>query len=278
MHHAFSTATDTASLTVNPVADTPSVTGATTNEDTQSTSGLVISRNVVDGAEVTHYKITGITDGTLYKNDGVTQITNGSFITFAEGNAGLKFTPDADFNGTGNFTIQASTTNNDSGLGGSTTVANITVDPINDAPVLDPNGTMTLTTISEDDIANSGDLVSAIIASGGGDRITDVDSGALEGIAIFGLVSSNGTWQYNTGSSWTDVGSVSVANSLLLRASDSLRFVPDGLNADSAFVTFAAWDQTTGTAGSKVDTSVYGGTTAFSDQVETAAISVTASQ
>ena len=45
---AFSTATDTASLVVNPVADTPSVTNATTNEDTQTTSGLVISRNVAD--------------------------------------------------------------------------------------------------------------------------------------------------------------------------------------------------------------------------------------
>src|SRR5207244_3996616 len=43
--------TDTFLLTVNPVGDTPSVTNATTNEDTQSTSGLVISRNPVDGAE-----------------------------------------------------------------------------------------------------------------------------------------------------------------------------------------------------------------------------------
>ncbi|MDA1250804.1 MAG: DUF4347 domain-containing protein [Planctomycetota bacterium] len=129
---AFSTASDIASLVVNPVADTPSVTNATTNEDTQTSSGLVLSRNVADGAEVTHFKITGITSGTLYQNDGVTQITNGSFITFAEGNAGLKFTPDADFNGTGNFTIQGSTSNSDPGLGGSTTVANVTV---NDAPV-----------------------------------------------------------------------------------------------------------------------------------------------
>ena len=80
-------------ITVNPVADTPSVTNATTNEDTQTTSGLVISRNAADGAEVTHFKITGITNGTLFQNDGTTAINNGDFITFAEGNAGLKFTP-----------------------------------------------------------------------------------------------------------------------------------------------------------------------------------------
>ena len=89
---AFSTATDTASLVINPVADTPSVTNAATNEDTQTTSGLVISRHVADGVEVTHFKITGISNGTLYQTDGTTPITSGAFITFAEGNAGLRFT------------------------------------------------------------------------------------------------------------------------------------------------------------------------------------------
>ena len=70
--------------------------------------------------EVTHFKITGISNGTLYQNDGTTQITNGTFITFAQGNAGLKFTPTANFNGSGSFTVQASTSNGDAGLGGST--------------------------------------------------------------------------------------------------------------------------------------------------------------
>src|SRR5260221_12473740 len=44
------TATRTFTVTVNPVGDTPSVTNGTTNEDTQTTSGLGISRNVPDGA------------------------------------------------------------------------------------------------------------------------------------------------------------------------------------------------------------------------------------
>ena len=147
---AFSTATDTASLVINPVADTPSVTNATTNEDTQTTSGLVISRNAADGAEVTHFKITGISNGTLYKNDGTTQISNGTFITFAEGNAGLKFTPTANFNGSGSFTVQASTANGDAGLGGSTVVATITVNAVNDAPVLDNTKSPALTAQNED--------------------------------------------------------------------------------------------------------------------------------
>src|SRR5258708_24768872 len=92
-----------ATITVNPVADTPSVTNATTNEDTQTTTGLVISRNAVDSTEVTHFKITSITNGSLFKNDGTTPIVNGQFITFAEGNAGLKFTPTTNFNDISRF-------------------------------------------------------------------------------------------------------------------------------------------------------------------------------
>jgi uncharacterized repeat protein (TIGR01451 family) len=109
------------------VADTPSVTNATTNANTQTTSGLVISRNPADGAEVTHFKITNITGGLLFKNNGTTPINNGDFITFAEGNAGLKFTP-----GTvnGSFLVQASLSASDAGLGGGTVQATIIVNPL----------------------------------------------------------------------------------------------------------------------------------------------------
>lgn len=84
-----------ASVTVNvsPVADTPSITGATTIEAIQTTSGLVVSRNAADGAEVTHFKITGVTGGTLFLNDGVTPVAINSFITSAQGQSGLRFTP-----------------------------------------------------------------------------------------------------------------------------------------------------------------------------------------
>src|SRR5256885_12124567 len=83
--------------------------------------------NPVDGAEVTHFKITGITGGTLFKNNGTTQINNGDFITFAEGNAGLKFTPGTT---NGSFTVQASLSASDAGLGGGTVTATITVNAV----------------------------------------------------------------------------------------------------------------------------------------------------
>ena len=128
---------DTFVLTVTAVADTPSVTNATTNEDTQTTSGLVISRNAADGAEVTNFKITGITNGTLFKNNGTTQINNGDFITFAEGNAGLKFTPAANLfspiTTPFSFDVQGATDASGSGLSPAAT-ATITVDPVADVP------------------------------------------------------------------------------------------------------------------------------------------------
>jgi hypothetical protein len=120
----------TASFDITAVADAPSVTNATTNANTQTTSGLVISRNPSDGAEVTHFKITGITGGSLFKNDGVNPINNGDFITFTEGNGGLKFTPGTT---NGSFLVQASLSNSDAGLSslsGGTAVATIVIDPL----------------------------------------------------------------------------------------------------------------------------------------------------
>jgi len=270
---------------INPVADTPSVTNATTNEDTQTTSGLVISRNAGDGAEVTYFKITGITNGTLYKNDGVTQITNDSFITFAEGNAGLKFTPTADFNGSGSFTVQASTSNGDGGLGGSTVVANITVNAANDAPVLDNSKSPALTAQNEDSgapVGAVGTLVSSLVdfasPTGQVDNVTDVDSGALLGIAITAAYTANGTWWYsiNGGTNWNALGAVDTNNARLLAtdANTRLYFQPNA-NYDgtlSSAITFRAWDQTSGANGGSADTTTNGGTTAFSTITDTASL------
>lgn len=119
------TSLGTIAIDISPMADTPSVTGTTVPAGTQSTTGLVLSRNPADGAETTHFKITGISNGTLYKNDGTTQINNGDFITFAEGNAGLKFTSSGASDGS--FTAQASSSAIDAGLGGASVVATIDV-------------------------------------------------------------------------------------------------------------------------------------------------------
>ena len=120
-------APQTFTINVTGVADTPSVTNATTPVNAQTTSGLVISRNAADGVEVTHFQITNITGGTLFKNNGTTQINNNDFITFAEGNQGLKFTPALNSNTNGSFDVQASLNNTAGGLGGGTATATITI-------------------------------------------------------------------------------------------------------------------------------------------------------
>lgn len=153
----------------------------------------------------------------------------------------------------------------------------ITLTPqrVNDAPVL-TSATPTMSAITEDATSNSGQLVSAIVNNS---TISDVDSGAITGgIAITGLNSGNGTWQYrlnNTGD-WLNMGALSDSSALLLRPADAIRFLPNGENATSASFTYRAWDQTAGTAGQTADTSTTGGTAAFSTGSNSASISVTA--
>ena len=151
-----------------------------------------------------------------------------------------------------------------------TDTADITVTAVNDAPVLTA-ATPSLPTINEDDIGNGGIQISTLL----GGSVSDVDSGALGGIAVTGLVSGNGTWEYSTdgGLTWIAVGTVSDSSALLLRAGDYIRFVPDGENADTASFDFRAWDQTSGLFGTKVDTSPNGGIDAHSQRLPTRPIS-----
>ncbi len=113
--------TATLNTSVISVADTPTVTGSMTSEGTQTSTGLVVSRNAVDGPDVNFFQITNITGGTLFLNNGTTQISNGNFITYAQANAGLKFTPSPGLNGLNTlafgFDVQAATSPTPTGLG-----------------------------------------------------------------------------------------------------------------------------------------------------------------
>ena len=175
------------------------------------------------------------------------------------------------------------------GTGGSTPfstgsdTASITVTAVNDAPVLDNTGNMSLATIAEDipDAENVGTLVRDIILSAGGDRITDVDTGTVEGIALIGVDSSNGTWQFSTnnGVLWNACGSLSDPNATVLVSNSvtRIRFVPAANFSGSAFIVFRAWDGTSGQSNGAtgINVSVNGGTTAFSAASETASLTVT---
>ena len=223
---------------------------------------------------------------------GYTVTANGTTgnLAFTTGpsidNAGqLTYTPATNTSGTATFNVVAT----DNGSGTSPNVNQsapvsftITVNAQNDAPVLDNSGNMSLVAIDEDvpNASNPGTLVSDIILSAGGDRITDVDAGAVEGIAVTAVDNTNGTWQFSidNGTNWTPFGSPNATTARLLAANalTRVRFIPS-LNFNGTVdpgLTFRAWDQTSGTNGNTADVSINGGTTAFSTATETASITV----
>lgn len=89
------------------VGDTPEVSPATAFVG--ATSDLIIVKpNERDGAEVTHFHISGITNGTLYLSDGLTEVTNGQFITVIDGESGLLFVPTVRDTNQGSFLVDSS--------------------------------------------------------------------------------------------------------------------------------------------------------------------------
>lgn len=157
-----------------------------------------------------------------------------------------------------------------SGASAGSTTLRIALTGVNDAPVLTAT-TVSLPGLTGDQVNNGGRKVSAFLAA------TDADASALRGIAITGLQSGNGQWQFSTDgrNSWGAIGTVSDTGALLLRGADYIRFVPNGVNGTTADFTFRAWDQTSGATGTKADASAIGGETAFSVASGTAAIVVT---
>ncbi len=150
----------------------------------------------------------------------------------------------------------------------------------NTSPILNNTGNPSLVTITQDvtTTENVGTLISAILATGaGGDPITDVDTGAVEGIAVIGVDNTNGIWQYSIddGDNWIDFA-VSGTSATLLRDTEKIRFFPNlGYNG-TAKITFRAWDGSDGNASgtTDIDPGVGGNTTAYSTATETARIAI----
>ena len=159
--------------------------------------------------------------------------------------------------------------------------------PANRAPTLDAGKSPALTAELEDagaPVGAVGTLVSSLVdfavPAGQGDNVTDSDTGALLGIALTATDTTRGSWFYSTngGTTWITVGTVSDTSALLLAADANTRLYfqpnPNWNGGLAAAITFRAWDQTTGIAGTQVDTSVNGGTSAFSATTDTASLTV----
>jgi len=259
-------------LIIAAVNDAPALstvsdlTGAV--EDTPFTIDHYTLANAADEADADDatvgFRIEGVLAGTLSKGGAPA----GAGTTLAPGES-IAWTPPADAYGTLEaFTIVAW---DGAAPSASPVRVRVVVAAANDVPVLAPAGPA-LPSITEDDTGGAGTLVSAIV----GDTISDIDEGALEGIAIYAMTAENGAWQYSTdgGTTWQDVLSPSQAQALLLVPASRLRFRPDGNNGGTSTLSYYAWDQTTGSAGATADATSRGGTTAFSTAGDTVSITV----
>lgn len=287
----------TVSLTISPVNDAPVMTvpGAQgTNEDSavvfNSTNSNLITFSDADANNSNLRLSANTSNGTITLGGPATLVSlsgNGTSSVTAEGNStvllaalnGLAFTPTLNWNGLAVLSVSVDDLGN-SGSGGakydSEAIA-VSVLPVNDAPVLDNSGSMTLTAIDEENTDSVGDTVAAILASAGGDRITDPDSLPQEGIAVTTLDTSLGTWQYslNSGGSWTAFPAVSESSALLLDTGAMIRLVPNSNANGSTSLDFRAWDRTDGQApGTTADTLTNGGITSFSTATENATITI----
>jgi len=294
-----------ASIAVNVTAvnDAPELTPANPvlpgiNEDATSNNGATVGSfrgtvHDVDTGTQPGIAITGLTSGNGHWEY---QVAGGAWTAFPAGLAEtqavlladtdrVRFVPNGENATTATFTyrawdgstghagdvVDASHGGNSEAFSNASDQASIVVTAVNDAPVLDTDAPV-LTSLTEDERGSAGHSVSEWLVG-----MSDVDGGALQGMAITGLNSGNGAWEYSTdgGGTWHAVGTVSEDSALLLRDTDKVRFVPDGKNETTASFTYRAWDRSTGSAGGHADTSANGGDTAFSTGRNTASIVVT---
>ncbi|MGE0118721.1 MAG: tandem-95 repeat protein [Dongiaceae bacterium] len=160
------TSTATVGVTVNPVNDAPvaAADAVSTNEDTALTipvATLVGNDTDVDGDALTITSVQGAINGTV-------QLVGGNVV----------FTPAADYSGPASFTYTAS----DGNGGTSIATVNVTVNPVNDAPVA-----------AADAVSTNEDTALTIPVATLLDNDTDVDGDALTITSVQGAV--NGTVQ-----------------------------------------------------------------------------------
>ncbi len=243
-------------------------------------------------------------EGVTVTNSGTGSMTlSGSeadLNIFLDNTSNITFTSDANDTTAATLTV----TPNDGTDDGTDDTVTITIDAVNDAPVLDAAQSPVLTAIDEDagdddgsaadgdddgsnNANNPGTSVAAMVVDG---SITDVDGGAVEAIAVTQVDNTNGVWQYSTdsGASWNNFSGTTgssidlTATARLLDGSlggastQLVRFVPDANYSGTATITFHAWDKTSGSAGGTADASSTGNATPFSSASDTASVTINA--
>ena len=304
--------TQTRNIEITAVNDAPTVITTPTNIAYNEDDAVVITAiadipgggltdvdNAVLGVAVTGYTSTS---GTFeYSIDGGS--TWNSFVGVSDTDARLlrltdlvRFTPSTVNGGTlsinyrgwdqttGTVGSLADVTTNGgtTAYSSNTAVLNLNTADVNDAPVLNNSGTVTLATQAEDagaPVGGVGTVITSLVSLSG--NVNDVDNGSQTGIAITSANTTNGTWWVTTdgGTTWNALGSVSESAARVLNANSNTRiYFQSNANYNgtvSDAITFRAWDRSLGGNGSVQGASTNGGTTAFSTATETADITIT---
>jgi hypothetical protein len=306
---AFSTATDTVQLMVNPVNDAPTINTAShalsaITEDSASAATFVHSvLSSVNLKDVDENDQSGIAV-TILGGNGTWQYdahNSGSWVDMPavsvtsalllSPNTQIRYVGDENNGESASFSFRAwdqssgaSSTNGSpqtvdvSTNGGSTAFSysegstTISVSNVNDAPTINVGTDYSMVSVNEDASSTATVSVSTILANA---AHADVDTGTQSGLVITGE-SARGDWEYSLdgGKTWSGVSDVSATSALALSSTDLLRYVPDGERGEEATLTYQAWDQTNGSTGDTLDVSTHGGTTAFSSNSGTVSVGI----
>ncbi|MDQ1558709.1 MAG: type secretion system protein ImpB [Pyrinomonadaceae bacterium] len=224
-------------LAMNPPKGMPYVTDAETVSGVQTASGLVITPAAdADGKSTTHFKITAITGGKVFKSDGKTEIVD-NFITAAEGAEGLRFTPTDATVTTGNFTVQASKSDADTGLiTDASAIATITVKPKQNDPgtTTTPTAAPGAPTVTDAETTRANQTTSGLVITPSADPVgKDATHFKITGIEGGKVFKTNGTTPVAT----------TAANAFITAAEGAtgLKFTPDPAgNTDGKFTVQAS--------------------------------------
>ena len=153
--------------------------------------------------------------------------------------AGIRYTPDPDFNGNDSLTVSVSD-QGATGAGGEqsdTKTVAIHLDAVNDAPVVINGAIATLPAILEDAGNPPGDTIANLFGGHFSDAADEQSAfggsaaGGINGIVVTanGSSAATGRWQYlsdSAGAAWTDIGSATITTAKLFLATAKLRFLP----------------------------------------------------
>ena len=192
--------------------------------------------NASDGTAAGYYQVNGILNGTLFLHDGVTPLQNGQFITYAQGAAGLKFTPALNSTSDGSFTVQAATIPSSGGLVATPVTATIVLNgPLNNVPAMQTT-------------PQNAPLVFAV-ATNNAISISDAHAGTASAVSVT-LSATTGTVTLSTVAGLTisgggnGQGSVSVSGTVaaINAALDGLTFTPAAQYNGPASLTLTTTD------------------------------------